>query len=62
MAFLKLNRFHWHMIDDESFRLELTSFPELADKTGMRGNGCVQFPECLAEGWDLQAEHTPRMM
>ena len=41
MAFLKLNRFHWHMIDDESFRLELTSFPELADKTGMRGNGCV---------------------
>jgi hexosaminidase len=41
MALLKLNRFHWHMIDDESFRLELKSFPELAQSTGMRGNDCV---------------------
>lgn len=39
MAFLKLNRFHWHLIDDESFRLELPSFPELAERTGLRGDG-----------------------
>ena len=39
MAFLKLNRFHWHLIDDESFRLELPSFPELAQRTGLRGDG-----------------------
>ena len=39
MVFLKLNRFHWHLIDDESFRLELPSFPELAERTGLRGDG-----------------------
>ena len=39
MAFLKINRFHWHLIDDESFRLELPSFPELAQRTGLRGDG-----------------------
>ena len=41
MAFLKLNRFHWHLIDDESFRLELSSFPELAERTGLRGDGLL---------------------
>ena len=41
MSFLKLNRFHWHLIDDEAFRLELSSVPELADRTGMRGHGCT---------------------
>ncbi|SVA79350.1 uncharacterized protein METZ01_LOCUS132204, partial [marine metagenome] len=41
MSFLKLNRFHWHLIDDESFRLELSSFPDLATRTGMRGDDCT---------------------
>lgn len=29
MALLKLNRFHWHFADDEAFRLQLDSLPEL---------------------------------
>ena len=41
MSLLKLNRFHWHLIDDESFRLELSSFPDLATRTGMRGDDCT---------------------
>ena len=41
MALLKLNRFHWHLIDDESFRLKLSSVPELVELTGFRGNGCI---------------------
>lgn len=28
-AELKLNRFHWHLADDQGFRIELKSFPEL---------------------------------
>lgn len=36
MALLKMNRFHWHFADDESFRLELQSLPELA-QTHFRG-------------------------
>ena len=41
MALLKFNRFHWHLIDDEAFRLELDSFPQLAAKTALRGPGCL---------------------
>ncbi|RYG93288.1 glycosyl hydrolase [Loktanella sp. IMCC34160] len=38
MALLKLNRFHWHFADDEAFRLELDSLPELS-ATHYRGEG-----------------------
>ncbi|KZL05427.1 Beta-hexosaminidase [Pseudovibrio axinellae] len=39
MALLKLNRFHWHFCDDEAFRLEVESYPELWQNSGMRGEG-----------------------
>jgi hexosaminidase len=39
MALLKLNRFHWHFADDEAFRLEIDSFPELWQKTAFCGEG-----------------------
>ncbi len=39
MALLKLNRFHWHFADDEAFRLEVTSYPEIWQKTAYRGEG-----------------------
>lgn len=39
MALLKLNRFHWHFADDEAFRLEVTCYPELWQKTAFRGEG-----------------------
>ena len=29
MAFLKLNKFHWHLSDDQGFRIESKQFPEL---------------------------------
>ena len=38
MALLKMNRFHWHFADDEAFRLELDSLPELS-QTHYRGEG-----------------------
>ncbi|MDG1737739.1 MAG: beta-N-acetylhexosaminidase [Paracoccaceae bacterium] len=38
MALLKMNRFHWHFADDEAFRLELESLPELS-RTHFRGEG-----------------------
>lgn len=41
LALLKINRFHWHMHDDEAFRLELESLPELARRTALRGHGCL---------------------
>ena len=39
LALMKMNRFHWHFADDEAFRLELETLPELWQKTRMRGEG-----------------------
>jgi hexosaminidase len=39
MALLKLNRFHWHFADDEAFRLEVATAPDLWRRTAWRGEG-----------------------
>jgi len=39
LALLKLNRFHWHFSDDEAFRVEVTTAPELWQRTAIRGEG-----------------------
>ncbi len=42
MALHKLNTFHWHLTDDEAWRLEIRSMPELTEKLAYRGEGqCV---------------------
>lgn len=38
MAFYKLNRFHWHLSDDEGWRLEIKAFPELTTVGSRRGH------------------------
>jgi hexosaminidase len=39
LAWNKLNRFHWHLSDDEAFRLEIRAFPELTETAAWRGHG-----------------------
>lgn len=39
MAALKLNRFHWHLADDEGWRAEILRYPELTDDAAWRGVG-----------------------
>ncbi len=34
MALFKLNRFHWHLTDDQAWRIEIKKYPELTKKTG----------------------------
>lgn len=41
MALLKLNRFHWHLSDDEAFRLQVDCAPDIWQKTQFRGEGEV---------------------
>jgi hexosaminidase len=41
MALLKLNRLHWRLADDEAFRLDLASAPDLAARTALRGEGLL---------------------
>ncbi|MFC3854127.1 beta-N-acetylhexosaminidase [Salinispirillum marinum] len=44
-ALYKLNYLHWHLTDDEGWRLESTAFPELTKKTAMRGRERVMPPQ-----------------
>ncbi|WP_437927959.1 family 20 glycosylhydrolase [Sorangium sp. So ce291] len=38
MAFYKLNKFHFHLTDDEGFRLEVRGLPELTEVGARRGH------------------------
>ncbi len=37
MALFKLNRFHWHLTDDQAWRLEVRQYPELAAQAAAGG-------------------------
>jgi hexosaminidase len=40
MAMHKLNVFHWHLSDDDGFRIEIKSYPKLTAIGGWRGTEC----------------------
>ncbi|MDX9758185.1 MAG: family 20 glycosylhydrolase [Bacteroidota bacterium] len=42
-ASLKLNRFHWHLTDDQGWRLEIRSYPELTRVGAWRDHGAVTY-------------------
>jgi hexosaminidase len=45
-AFFKLNRFHWHLTDDQGWRIEIERFPRLAEIGSRRGKAYFgDFPE-----------------
>lgn len=37
LAWFKLNVFHWHLTDDEAWRLEIKAYPELTTHGVLRG-------------------------
>lgn len=49
MAWNKLNRFHWHLSDDEGWRVEIDAFPELTEIGAWRGHG-LPLPPLLGSG------------
>ena len=40
MAMHKLNLLHWHLSDDDGFRIEIKSYPKLTEVGGWRGTQC----------------------
>ncbi len=46
-ADVKFNKFHWHLSDDQGFRIELTSLPELTEKGSVRD--CDSFINCKSD-------------
>ncbi|GHA22290.1 beta-N-acetylhexosaminidase [Devosia pacifica] len=49
MAWSKLNRFHWHLSEDEGWRIEIDAFPELTARAAWRGHG-LEIPPLLGSG------------
>lgn len=39
LAWNKLNRFHWHLSDDEAWRVEIDAYPQLTEIGAWRGHG-----------------------
>lgn len=44
MAVHKLNRFHWHLTDDEGWRVEIKKYPQLTEVGAWRGYGLPLAP------------------
>jgi hexosaminidase len=49
LAWNKLNRFHWHLSDDEAWRIEVEAYPELIATGAWRGHG-LAIPPLLGSG------------
>ncbi|MDE1225950.1 family 20 glycosylhydrolase [Vibrio aestuarianus] len=45
LAHYKFNTFHWHLTDDEGWRIEIKAFPELTTIGAWRGTGEVLEPQ-----------------
>jgi hexosaminidase len=42
MAIYKLNRFHWHLVDDQGWRIEIKKYPKLTQIGAWRTNCVIQ--------------------
>lgn len=49
LAWNKLNRFHWHLCDDEAWRVEIDAYPALTEIGAWRGEG-LAIPPLLGSG------------
>lgn len=45
LAWHKMNRFHWHLTDDEGWRLEIKSYPALTESAAQTGMGQPVLPQ-----------------
>ena len=49
LSWNKLNRFHWHLSDDEAWRVEIDAYPRLIEIGAWRGHG-LPLPPLLGSG------------
>ena len=49
LAYLRINVFHWHLTDDEAWRLEIRGYPELTSVGSVRGPDAALPPQ-LGDG------------
>ena len=53
LAWNKMNRFHWHLSDDEAWRVEIEAYPALTEIGAWRGHG-LKIPALLGSGAEPQ--------
>lgn len=51
LAWNRMNIFHWHLTDDEGWRLEIKALPELTQTGAQRGADCAMVPQ-LGSGFE----------
>ncbi len=52
ISYHKINKLHFHLTDDEAWRIEIKSYPKLAEVAGFRGGGSPVKP--IYGAWDEQ--------
>ena len=45
ISLYKLNKFHWHLVDDEAWRMQVNACPQLCEKISRRGHGQLIEPQ-----------------
>lgn len=59
MALYKLNRFHWHLADDQGWRLEIKKYPKLTEIGAWRTNSKVKPPDGQVHAHPAWSRPTP---
>ena len=59
MCFFKLNRFHWHLTDNEAWRVELECYPNLTNQGAFRGYN-EKIPPFYGTGYDKSGGYYSR--
>ncbi len=55
MAELKLNRFHWHLADDQGWRVEIKGYPKLTEVGAWRVD-YINYDENISDWWGRPAQ------
>jgi hexosaminidase len=52
LAFLKINTFHWHLTDDQGWRIEIKKYPRLTEIGGFRNRTVIGHYNDQPRRWD----------
>ena len=52
LAFLKINTFHWHLTDDQGWRIEIKKYPRLTEVGGYRNRTVIGHAGDIPHKWD----------
>jgi len=57
MAFYKFNKFHWHLTDDQAWRIEIKKYPRLTEIGAFRDSTLIGAYTTKPTNWDLTPKY-----